>query len=177
MPPLFSFLMLGLWDYTAYVVSGAHEIYVIYEEVFPVVGASLFLLSVFTVLVGILQAQARTVGLAISALIGCWGISVPGAYLLGLHWNYGILGIWAGIITGYFVFSGSTVVIFLRSDWIQCALDAVERSRKSEAPETDSKASIGISHDKQSESNIEWNRSLLTESEQHQMFEKDDYRQ
>ena len=41
--------------YLAFVVSGKEEIFVIYREVFPVVGAALLLLSVFTVIVGILQ--------------------------------------------------------------------------------------------------------------------------
>merc|ERR1712176_784073 len=116
--------------YLAYVVSGHHDIYVIYREVYPVVGAALFLLSVFTVIIGILQAQARTVGLAVACLIGCWGISVPMSYMLGIHWDLGIMGLWYGIMMGYVTFALFSVVIFFRSKWIELALEAVQRSLK-----------------------------------------------
>ena len=121
-------LLATVGKYLAYVVSGRHEIYVIYQEVFPVVGGALFLLSVFTIVVGILVAQARTVGLAVSALIGCWGISVPMSYMMGIYWGYGIRGIWYGIIMGYTVFASSCFVIFFKTDWKKCAEQAVKRN-------------------------------------------------
>eukprot|EP01083_Nonionella_stella_P164995 547789_1 len=121
----------------------------IYEEVFPIVGASLFLLSVFTVVVGILIAQARTVGLAISALVGCWGISVPMSYILGLYLNYGIVGIWFGVVIGYSVFSLSTFFIFFKSDWKECAQKAVNRNTPDNELDTANEGNLPIEDESQ----------------------------
>eukprot|EP01083_Nonionella_stella_P006348 18426_1 len=142
-------LLATVGKYLSYVVSGTHEIYAIYEEVFPIVGASLFLLSVFTVVVGILIAQARTVGLAISALVGCWGISVPMSYILGLYLNYGIVGIWFGVVIGYSVFALSTFFIFFKSDWKECAQKAVNRNTPDNELDTANEGNLPIEDESQ----------------------------
>ena len=116
--------------YVGYVVSHDSNVIHAYKIIAPLVGVSLFLLSTFTVTIGVLIGQARTLGLAISALISCWLISVPMSYILGLKLNYGIKGIFYGIMIGYTMFFIFVLILFFTSNWNDIAYKAVQRSKK-----------------------------------------------
>merc|ERR1712244_52632 len=94
--------------------------------------------------------MGRTVGLAISALIGCWCISVPMSYVLGIYLNFGIKGIWYGIIMGYTIFASSTFIIFFRSNWEQCAENAVRRNMPENDYDVDCDQAKDMNHGQES---------------------------
>lgn len=119
-------------QYTAHIVSSKHEMFEIYKQVCPIVGISFFMLNLLSANYGILTGQARITGIAVLSLVGCWGVSVPLAYVLGIHLNYGDRGIFLGLIAGYLIFSVGSVILFFMTDWKKSALDAVKRSEKEE---------------------------------------------
>ena len=119
-------------QYLSPIFSATHEMYEIYKKVCPMMGGCYFMLNILTTIYGVLLGQARTTGLAIYSLVGCWGCSVPLSYLFGIHLNHGDQGIFLGLIIGYTIFTIGCAVEFLRSDWKKCAQDAVKRSKEEE---------------------------------------------
>jgi len=103
--------------YLYVIFSYKEEMYDLYKDITPMVGACYFMLNTLSALIGIF------------ALIACWGISVPLAYLLGVVRNGGDFGIYIGMIVGYALYTIGTLILFFMTDWKKCALDAVERSK------------------------------------------------
>ena len=102
-------------------------------------GAGYTALTIFYVCMAVLQAQGRTVAIAVSFFIGAWCFGVPSAWAFGFKawWHgreggLGLLGLWLGLTVGY----GVTTLLALgnvwRSDWPKLARDAMERSEKEE---------------------------------------------
>eukprot|EP01084_Bolivina_argentea_P048061 88568_1 len=121
-------LIASIGKYTAYIVSGQHDIYVLYRDSCPILGLALGVLTVIEIFGGVLTAQARTTVMAIGVLIGCWGVSVTLSYVLGVHLGYGVTAIWWSIFAGYIVFGIPTSIVFFTSNWGKCAKDAVNRN-------------------------------------------------
>jgi MATE family multidrug resistance protein len=77
---------------------------------------------------GTLQGQGRPHIAAISMFFGLWGLSVPLAWLFGLHEDHGLVGIWWGLCIGYACMTTVMVGFVLRSDWATLAVAAQKRS-------------------------------------------------
>ena len=136
---IFVGLILGTCNqYIARIVSNDADVINIYKILGIITGIGMLELSVFTIGYGVLIGQARTVGLAICAFVSCWLISVPSSYLLGLYWNYGIVGIWSGVMAGYTTFSISVLILYFTSNWYECARLAVQRSKEHQNNDTNS---------------------------------------
>lgn len=116
--------------YLYIIFSFKEEMYHIFKQICPMVGACYFMLNLLSALIGILLGQARPVGLAVFALIACWGVSVPLSYMLGVYLKRGDFGIYISLIVGYTLYTIGTLILFFMSDWNKCALDAVERSKE-----------------------------------------------
>jgi len=77
---------------------------------------------------GTLQGQGRPHIAAISMFFGLWGLSVPLAWLFGLHEDYGLVGIWWGLCIGYACMTAVMVSFVARSDWGALSVAAKKRS-------------------------------------------------
>ncbi|EQC25864.1 hypothetical protein SDRG_16313 [Saprolegnia diclina VS20] len=94
-------------------------------------------LSVFYYSMATLRAQAKAVPVMLAFICGAWLLGVPSAYVLGVHLELGLLGVWIGMALGY---SATTAIGFYhaqRSDWAAEAAKAVERSARKQHPATE----------------------------------------
>ncbi|KAF0718627.1 Aste57867_1562 [Aphanomyces stellatus] len=66
---------------------------------------------------------------AVAFFTGAWLTGVPTAYMLGLRWHLGLLGIWIGMALGYVVTALITNGAVATSEWDEEAARAVERSK------------------------------------------------
>jgi multidrug resistance protein, MATE family len=46
--------------------------------------------------------------------VGYWGIGLGSAWLLGVHWGFGIFGLWCGLIVGLAATAAQLLVRFHR---------------------------------------------------------------
>ncbi|ETO08066.1 multidrug resistance pump [Reticulomyxa filosa] len=148
-------LIVSLRTVFGRVVSSDPRVVKRYKLLSPMVGSGLVALACFTVAVNVLVAQVRLGKpkmIAISALISCWGISVPLAYVFGLKLNFGIYGLFLGIMIGYSLFTASALTLMLRSDWNQAAVDAKIRSEIKKIGKHESMSFAGSDHPNQFES-------------------------
>ncbi|ETW01639.1 hypothetical protein H310_06268 [Aphanomyces invadans] len=86
------------------------------------------LLSLFYSSMAILVAQARALPILVAFFSGAWVIGVPTAYVVGIYWHIGLLGVWMGMSLGYGV---TTFVAFYgatTTNWEDEAANAVLRS-------------------------------------------------
>ncbi|EQC37367.1 hypothetical protein SDRG_05584 [Saprolegnia diclina VS20] len=90
--------------------------------------AGYILMSFFYYAMATLEAQARTVPIMTSFLVGAWVIGVPLAYVLDFNAGYGLLGIWIGMSAGYATTTFFGVYFTYKSDWPEEAKKAVARS-------------------------------------------------
>ncbi|EQC25867.1 hypothetical protein SDRG_16316 [Saprolegnia diclina VS20] len=90
--------------------------------------AGYIIMSLFYYAMATLQAQARTLPIMVSFLVGAWIVGVPLAYVLDFPVNLGLLGIWIGMSVGYIVTTVLGVYFTSKSDWPEEAKKAVERS-------------------------------------------------
>eukprot|EP00937_MAST-01D_sp_MAST-1D-sp2_P002287 g2287.t1 len=97
-------------------------------EICAIVGAGYAFLSVFFVSVATLSAQGRGTAVAVSFLVGAWGVSVPVSYALALRTSLGLVGLWLGLSAGYAVITVLAGWAVARSDWAALTEEAVRRS-------------------------------------------------
>ncbi|KDO21205.1 hypothetical protein SPRG_11058 [Saprolegnia parasitica CBS 223.65] len=90
--------------------------------------AGYIIMSLFYYAMATLQAQARTLPIMVSFLVGAWIVGVPLAYVLDFPVDLGLLGIWIGMSVGYIVTTVLGVYFTFKSDWPEEAKKAVERS-------------------------------------------------
>lgn len=118
------------------------------KELCWIVGPTYILLSIFFVSVATLEGQGRALALALSFLIGAWGVTVPTSWTLSHVQHHGLVGIWLGLVAGYAVITVLSLVACVKSDWTKLSARAVERSsRRSESTAASdvSKAHRGVS--------------------------------
>eukprot|EP01084_Bolivina_argentea_P106375 190372_1 len=126
-------ITLGIFgQYFSHIISGTKEMYDMYKQVCPMVGVTYFMFNLLTIICGILVGQARVKALAMLSLIGCWAVSVPMSYILGIYLNGGVKGIFLGLIIGYIIFTIGVIILFYMSDWNKCAVQAVKRSKETD---------------------------------------------
>ncbi|OQR87917.1 Multidrug/Oligosaccharidyl-lipid/Polysaccharide (MOP) Flippase Superfamily [Achlya hypogyna] len=75
-----------------------------------------------------LRAQAKAVPVMVAFVCGAWLLGVPSAYLIGVHWGLGLLGIWIGMALGYLATTLIGYYHAARSDWDVETAKAVKRS-------------------------------------------------
>ena len=97
-------------------------------------GAGYTALTIFYVSMAVLQAQGRTMSVALAFLVGAWIVGVPLAYVFGkvVVWKgavggLGLQGLWYGLSAGYSVTSLIAMRYVWVSDWDKLAEDAQER--------------------------------------------------
>ncbi|ETV67298.1 hypothetical protein H257_16532 [Aphanomyces astaci] len=77
----------------------------------------------------VLVAQARAVPILVAFVSGAWVVGVPTAYLVGIHWHVGLLGVWIGMSIGYAVTTAVTLYGAITANWEAEADKAVLRSK------------------------------------------------
>jgi len=76
---------------------------------------------------GVLRGMGRQTYLMAFNLIGFWGFGVVLGYTMAFVFDYGLVGLWCGILTGVVVTAVLCVITMLRVDWDKEALKAKER--------------------------------------------------
>ncbi|OQR80499.1 Multidrug/Oligosaccharidyl-lipid/Polysaccharide (MOP) Flippase Superfamily, partial [Thraustotheca clavata] len=98
------------------------------KTISTVAAAGYIIMSVFYYAMTTLQAQARTLPIMGSFLIGAWVVGVPLAYVFDFPINLGLLGIWVGMSIGYVITTILGLYFTWKSDWAEEARKAVERT-------------------------------------------------
>ncbi|KAF0694913.1 Aste57867_14255 [Aphanomyces stellatus] len=116
-------------NYVGHLFSTDPRIWDTMAAVATLTGGGYLIMALFYSAMSTLLAQARGLPILVAFFTGAWIIGIPGAYLAGIYYEMGLLGIWLGMCTGY----GATSIIALyascRTDWDQEAIKAVERSK------------------------------------------------
>ncbi|OQR89262.1 Multidrug/Oligosaccharidyl-lipid/Polysaccharide (MOP) Flippase Superfamily [Thraustotheca clavata] len=99
--------------------------------------AGYIIMSLFYYAMATLQAQARTLPIMSSFLIGAWLVGVPSAYIFGFQVQLGLLGIWIGMAVGYLVTTVLGVYFTFKSNWEQEAKKAAARSKSCGTEDTE----------------------------------------
>ena len=152
-------MFIVLRDYIGQVFSADAEVHALTSQVCLLLGPCFFILSALYTAFSVLDAQARPMVVALAFVIGGWMVSVPMSYVFAFTLGDGLIGLWYGMTLGYsgktpaphlhtphvsallrlsphaFVFlctaisviSGIAVVL---SDWKDCSVQAMIRSRK-----------------------------------------------
>ncbi len=95
------------------------------------VGPTYICLCVFFVCVASLQGQGRPLALAASFAVGAWGVSVPSSWYFAFGGpDWGLWGVWLGLVLGYSVITAMCLFFTCRSDWAAIAQEAVKRGGK-----------------------------------------------
>ncbi|KDO21204.1 hypothetical protein SPRG_11057 [Saprolegnia parasitica CBS 223.65] len=94
-------------------------------------------LSLFYYAMTTLQAQARTLPIMISFLIGAWLVGVPMAYVFAFPLHHQLFGVWLGMSLGYLVTTAFGVYYTVRSNWPDEAHKAVARSKTKDSDESE----------------------------------------
>lgn len=86
-----------------HIFSNDPEVWKLADEVSTLCGCGYLALVIFYISMATLSAQGRPAFIAISFLIGAWGVSVPAAYIFAFHVDatHGLLGLWVGLTLGY----------------------------------------------------------------------------
>eukprot|EP00455_Lapot_gusevi_P045968 TRINITY_DN5966_c0_g1_i2.p1 TRINITY_DN5966_c0_g1~~TRINITY_DN5966_c0_g1_i2.p1 ORF type:complete len:510 (+),score=80.65 TRINITY_DN5966_c0_g1_i2:61-1590(+) len=98
------------------------------SELSIIVGGSFLMLCFLYVTMAVLEAMSQTNAVAVSFLVGSWGVALPCAWLFGFHLHKGLFGIWLGLLLGYSVVSLLTGIAVLRVDWVQMSKAAMIRA-------------------------------------------------
>lgn len=64
--------------------------------------------------IGLLRGVGDTRSAFVRTLVGYWGIGLGSAWLLGVHWGLGIIGLWWGLIAGLAATAAQLLVRFHR---------------------------------------------------------------
>ena len=95
------------------------------------VGPTYVFLCVFFVCVALLQGQGRPLALAISFAVGAWLVSVPAAWYFAFGGpDWGLWGVWLGLVFGYGVITAMCLYFTCTSDWDKIAAEASRRGGK-----------------------------------------------
>mmetsp|Transcript_21695 Transcript_21695/g.40556 ORF Transcript_21695/g.40556 Transcript_21695/m.40556 type:complete len:565 (+) Transcript_21695:49-1743(+) len=89
-------------------------------------------MSFFYVAMAMIDAQGRPAVVAVAFLFGAWCVSVPGAYLIGIHFEQGLVGLWAGLNMGYFTTTLILCIALYKSNWKSILQDAKTRNALSD---------------------------------------------
>ena len=93
------------------------------------VGALFLVMALFYSSMATLQGQGRPAPIAVSFLVGAWGVCVPLAYALAFKFKLDLLGLWLGMAGGYFVVTVIASYAAFRTDWAAMAELAQARSK------------------------------------------------
>lgn len=77
--------------------------------------------------IGLLRGVGDTTSAFVRTLLGYWGIGLCTAWLLGLHWEFGITGLWLGLMAGLAATSAQLLLRFHRLTHESSARQATER--------------------------------------------------
>eukprot|EP00474_Spongospora_subterranea_P011181 CRZ11639.1 hypothetical protein [Spongospora subterranea] len=84
--------------------------------------------SLLMALISILFGQGRPFPVAVVGGLCAWVVSLPAAYTFSFVFSFGLVGLWMGLSCGYFLSAILLGAIVYRSDWNDCAIQAVSRS-------------------------------------------------
>lgn len=77
-----------------------------------------FLDSIQVVLCGILKGIAQQSNAFYCLLLSYYVFALPVGYILSFYWNFGILGIWYGLLLGAILAALSLLIVLRKSLWI-----------------------------------------------------------
>ena len=141
-----SFLLLR--NYLGHVFSNDREFQLLTADVCLIVAPCYILLSVFYTSMAVLDAQARPMVVALSFVVGAWGVSVPLSYLFAFVLGQGLLGLWYAMCIGYSVVTLVSGMAALLSDWKRSSVEAMLRSEKKKETEAqEAEAGSGCEED------------------------------
>jgi MATE family multidrug resistance protein len=114
-----SFLILGE-NMIGHLFSNDPAVWHLTKEITLLAGLGYSALSGFYVSVATLAAQGRANVIAVSFLLGAWGVGVPASYVFAFEWDVtrGLFGVWLGLCGGYAVVTVVVIWFLLRSDWV-----------------------------------------------------------
>ena len=95
------------------------------SEVAGILGAGYATLSISFVFIATLEGQRRSRLATLAFFCGGWLVCVPMAYVFGIHFGHGLVGLWYGILSGYAVTLFISMIAVCRSDWHALVVDAV----------------------------------------------------
>jgi MATE family multidrug resistance protein len=121
-------LFLGGENYVGKIFSQDPLVWQWTKKLSVVLGVSYLAISLTFASSGVLSGQGRPQVAAMSMFFGLWGVSLPMAYLLGLHLNGGLTGVWDGLVAGYMTMTLIMAFFVARSDWSLLAVAAQKRS-------------------------------------------------
>ena len=114
--------------------TGNEEVIHLISQIITIMCAGYFMIGLFAVCTTLMTAAHKTGLVAITFLVGAWGVSVPLSYMLGFYWGHGVVGLWEGLIGGYTVIIIVGMIFLFRIDWEKTAdmvhKKALENSEK-----------------------------------------------
>ncbi|KAF0694911.1 Aste57867_14253 [Aphanomyces stellatus] len=122
-------------DYVGRMFSNDPLVWATMTKICTLAAVGYVLLSLFYSSMSTLIAQARSVPILVSFVCGAWIVGVPSAYVLGLHMQMGLLGIWMGMSAGYGVTTAIALYACFVTDWRGEADRAIARSRDENVPD------------------------------------------
>lgn len=115
-------------NYVGHLFSNDPLVWDLIRQICIIAALGYFFLSFFYFSMATLTGQARSLPILMAFLIGAWCVGVPSAYLLGIYWKIGLIGIWIGMSLGYIVTTTIGVTATINSNWIKEAERAQERA-------------------------------------------------
>jgi len=105
--------------------------------------AAFSFISLFHVALGTLGGQTRSVPIMVSFVTGGWVVGVPSGYFFGFVYpGSGLVGIWSGILLGYFVTASIGDMFVSLSNWTELSRLSQQRVQRQHSSLNDEQGSL-----------------------------------
>ena len=119
------FLMRPFW--ASFFSKNADVALVVYS-VMPVMYLYVIIDSMKCIVLVILRSTGRPGITVVGNTLSCLLIMLPMGWLLGIHYGYGLIGIWISMALGWFTSTLIYLIVIYRTDWTYQASLAQERN-------------------------------------------------
>ncbi|XP_040998981.1 protein DETOXIFICATION 27-like [Juglans microcarpa x Juglans regia] len=142
----FCILILILHDKVAYIFTSSAEVLQAVDKMSYLLGITILLNSVQPVLSGVAVGSGWQAFVAYINL-GCYYIiGLPLGFLMGWAFDFGVMGIWGGMIFGTAIQTLILAIITIRSDWKKQAKDASKHVTKWSNPKPEPNDQHDVQH-------------------------------
>ena len=131
MSAIVALMFVSCHAYIGHLFSSDDEVLKLTSKLAIILSIAYVLLAVTFACFATFQGQGRPIIAALSMFFGLWGVSVPLAWTFGFKLDWGLIGVWWGLVVGYSTMTLVMVCFAVTSKWGLLSEEAIARAERS----------------------------------------------